>query len=78
MKEEPSRTFWNQVTTVGDERRDKRERDDRRAQYKSRRKLLMAHLESQDDRVWAARTQATTGVWLGWHTALLQLDDNER
>lgn len=34
----------------------------------------MEHLENGGGRVWAARTRAVMGWWLGWLGALLQLN----
>lgn len=41
------------------------------------RKLLMDHLKSNGESLWAARTRAAMDVWLGWLAVVLNLDKKE-
>lgn len=78
MEEEANRTLWNPIINAGNERRDKRKRDAGRARHRKNCRLLMQHMDNYGERRWAAKTQAALDVWLGWRTALLQLDDSGR
>lgn len=72
LKENANQTLSNPIIiNANDERHDKGERDAKRAWYTLQRKLPLWPSENDGDRVWPARTQAATDVWLGCLAGLL-------
>lgn len=64
------------IINAADEQHDRSERDSGRARYTSVPELVMAYLECNGERVWAAKSRAATDVWLGENAAVLSLDSN--
>lgn len=58
---ENNRALWSPIIIVGDEHRDRSDRNAERVWYASTRDMMMEYVKSAGNRVRAARTQAAFG-----------------
>lgn len=64
----------NQFVNHGKESLDKENRGAGRARYSSVNELLLEYVESDGGPVWSVKRRAKQDVWLGWMSAILNLD----
>lgn len=76
LEDKASRSLWNPVVNVGDEKQDINEQDAVRRHSALMRELIMEYLESDGEWMWAARSRVATDVWLEWIADVLNLDDS--
>lgn len=73
---EEIQVMWNPLIDTRDWQREKSDQDDGSARFASTRELMMPNLKISESRLWAARTRAAMGVWLGWLAAVRSLQDS--
>lgn len=76
LQAEHSRSLWGRIINVGDEQRERIDRDEGRTLYAATQEIMMVYLESDGGRVWEARTRAAMDFQLGSLAAVLHLDDS--
>jgi len=68
------RGLWNFIAGSAVPEQDERDFARGVGRVQSQWKLVMSHMESNPDNVWAARRRALQDVWTGWLCALLNVD----
>ena len=75
IKDEKQREHWNPIINSGDASTDLNQRNGGHARISSTTRLLIGHMESDRQRMWAARRRAALDLWMGWLLSLLNLDN---